>query len=289
VVDEKIQKGGLLNGRANIPSHLLGTVARATSIILLSLFAVLPIFFVLSVSLSGGGELHAGNLIPRTLTLENYRVLFYETDFFIWVKNSLIVAGTTALIALFITSLTAYTLSRFPFRGRDLMTSSLLVIQLFPGILSLVAVYKILQFFHLLDTHAALVLVYLAGAVPFTTWMIKGFLDTVPRTVEEAAVLDGAQPLTVYTLIVLPLSIPILLVVFAFNFIAAYSDFLMAAVVLTDTQRYTLALGLRSFLEGDFSTNWPVFSAAALCGSIPIIIMFLVIMRYGFSNHDLST
>lgn len=260
------------------------TSTRIIYIILLSVISLVPILFVLSVSLSKGGELYAGNILPSEFTLENYRVLFSETDFLTWVKNSVYISGTTALVAVFITSLSAYALSRYKFRGREMMTSTLLVIQLFPAVMSLVAIYKILQILKILDTHIALILVYLGGAIPFTTWLIKGFFDTVPKSTEDAAILDGAGPFVVYTSIILPLSIPILLVAFAFNFIAAYSDFLLAAVVLTDSHLYTLALGLRSFLEGDFSTNWPVFSAAALLGGVPVILMFILVMKLGFKD-----
>ncbi|MBN1572316.1 MAG: ABC transporter permease subunit [Deltaproteobacteria bacterium] len=253
------------------------SLAGSSFIVLIALFSSIPILFILSVSFSAGGELYSGRLLPEGFTLDNYVRLMAETDFLIWIKNSVYVSGMTALLAVVLTSLSAQVLSRYAFRGREVMTSTLLIVQLFPGIMSIVALYKILQFFKILDTLTALVLVYLAGAIPFTTWMIKGFFDTVPRSMEEAATLDGAGPLRIYLSIVLPTTAPILLVAFAFNFIASYCDFLLAAVVLTDSKLYTLALGLRSFLEGDFSTNWPEFCSAALLGGIPIILMFLVI------------
>lgn len=284
MVDKKGEGGDLLNQIGESIGRFASASTRTIYIILLSIVSLVPILFVLSVSFSKGGELYAGNIIPSEFTLENYRILFSETDFLTWVKNSVYISGTTALVAVFITSLSAYVLSRYRFRGRETMTSTLLVIQLFPAVMSLVAIYKILQILKILDTHIALILVYLGGAIPFTTWLIKGFFDTVPKSTEEAAILDGAGPLIVYTSIVLPLSVPILVVAFAFNFIAAYSDFLLAAVVLTDSNLYTLALGLRSFLEGDFSTNWPVFSAAALLGGVPVILMFVIVMKLGFKN-----
>ncbi len=245
---------------------------------ILALISAAPILFIASVSFSTGGELFAGNLLPTGFTLDNYRILFKETDFFRWVANSMIVASSTALIAVVITSLAAWTLSRYRFIGRSAIASGLFLVQLFPGVMSLVAIYKILQFLKILDTHGALVLVYLGGAVPFATWILKGFYDTISPSLEQAAYLDGAGPMGVYCRIVLPMSLPMLSAVFAFTFIAAYSDVLLAAVVLTDGRLYTLALGLRTFLEGDFSTNWSVFSAAALIGSIPIIGMFGVVM-----------
>jgi arabinogalactan oligomer/maltooligosaccharide transport system permease protein len=243
----------------------------------LCLASVLPILFVVSVSFSKGGELYAGRLLPEGLTLDNYRALFTTTDFLLWVKNSLVVASSTAFSAVVIASLSSFALARRRFFASDLIGTGILVVQFFPGVMSLVAIYKILQFLKILDTHAALVLVYLGGAVPFATWMLKGYYETTPRSLEEAATLDGAGPLGVYLFVVLPTSAPVLLVAFSLAFIAAYSDFLLAAVVLTDERLYTLALGLRTFLEGDFSTNWSIFSAAALVGSLPIIVMFLIV------------
>ncbi len=263
----------------------LGRAVRKGSALLfiavLCLAAAVPILFIVSVSFSAGGELYAGNLLPQSFTLDNYRTLFYDTDFLLWITNSVLVATPTAFLAVLITSLCSYALSRHRFFGKEGITTGLLVVQLFPGVMSLVAIYKILQFLKILDTHGALILVYLGGAVPFATWMLKGFYDTTSRSLEEAATLDGAGPFSVYLHVVLPGSAPMLAVAFAFTFIAAYSDFLLAAVVLTDEKLYTLALGLRTFLEGDFSTNWSVFSAAALLGSLPIIGMFLIVMLTG--------
>jgi arabinogalactan oligomer / maltooligosaccharide transport system permease protein len=247
----------------------------------LCLVSIIPILFIGSVSFSSGGELYAGNLLPRGFVLDNYRTLFFNTDFLLWVKNSCVVAASTAILATALVPLCAYILSRYRFAGKEFFTSGLLIVQLFPGVMSLAAVYKILQAAHILDTHFALVLVYLGGAMPFAAWMLKGYYDTVSRSIEEAALLDGAGPLRTYLFIVLPLSIPMLVVIFSFTFIAAYSDFILSAVVLTDERLYTLALGLRTFLEGDFSTNWPVFSAAALLGSLPIIGMFAIATAAG--------
>jgi arabinogalactan oligomer / maltooligosaccharide transport system permease protein len=266
------------------PGRVTTGMARTGSGIFISLLALIsaaPILFIVSVSLSSTGELFAGNIVPARLTLDNYRVLFTRTDFPTWVGNSLIVASSTAFFAVLITSLFAWTLSRYRFLGRTVISSGLLLVQLFPAVMSLVAIYKILQYLRILDTHGALVLVYLGGAVPFATWILKGFYDTISPSLEQAACLDGAGPASVYVWIVLPLSLPMLSAIFAFTFIAAYSDFLLAAVVLTDERLYTLALGLRTFLEGDFSTNWSVFSAAALTGSIPVIVMFGIIMLTG--------
>jgi len=250
-------------------------------ILLLVLFAGLPLLLVVSISLSPGQELYAGKILPDAITLEHYRALITETDFLLWMKNSVIVSGMTALAAVFVTSISAYALSRFPFPGGRAVSSGLLIVQLFPGILSLVAVYKILQILKLLDTHAALVLVYLAGAVPFSAWLIKGYFDSISATREEAAAVDGAGPFRIFFCITLPMGAPIIAVAFAFNFIAAYSDFLLAAVVLTEPKRYTLALGLRSFLEGDFSTNWPQFCAGALLGALPVMLLFILMALAG--------
>ncbi|MBN1883223.1 MAG: ABC transporter permease subunit [Deltaproteobacteria bacterium] len=251
------------------------SVSGSLIIALLVLFSGLPLVYVVSTSLSTSRGLSAGRILPEAITLDQYRSLIINTDFLLWMKNSMIISGTTALLAVFVTSLSAYALSRFPFPGRRNITSGLLIVQLFPNILALVAVYKILQILRLLDTHAGLVLVYLAGAVPFSAWLIKGYFDSIPATCEEAAAVDGAGPFRTFFYITLPMSMPIIVVVFAFNFIAAYSDFLLAAVVLTEPKRYTLALGLRSFLEGDFSTNWPQFCAGALLGALPILLLFL--------------
>jgi len=260
------------------------TIGASLFVIALSVAACIPILIIVLVSFSRGGELYAGTLLPAKFVLDHYRSLFLETDFLIWMKNSLIVSVMTAFLAILFSSIGAYVLSRYIFTGKKIAISTLMIIQLFPGVMSLVALYKIFQLFHLLNTYFSLILIYLGGAIPFTTSMLIGFYNTVPRSMEDAARLDGANMIEVYTRIIVPMSLPILLVCFAFNFIAAYSDFLLAAVIITDAHRYTLALGLRSFLEGDFSTNWPIFSAAALIGAIPIIGMFLIFFRTGMKT-----
>jgi len=267
--------------RGNMGRKKASSVYGSLIIILLVLFSGLPLLFVVSISVSSGQELSTGSILPKAMTLDHYRELITETDFLLWMKNSVIVSGMTALMAVLLTSLSAYALSRFPFPGRKSITSGLLIVQLFPGILTLVALYKILQILKLLDTHGALVLVYLAGAVPFSAWLVKGYFDSIPATREEAAAVDGAGPLRIFVSITLPMGAPIIVVAFAFNFIAAYSDFLLAAVVLTEPKRYTLALGLRSFLEGDFSTNWPQFCAGALLGACPVMMLFLIMALVG--------
>ena len=191
MVDKKGEGGDFLSKASENIGRFASASTRITYIVVLSIISLVPILFVLSVSFSKGGELYAGNILPSEFTLENYRILFSETDFLTWIKNSIYISGTTALVAVFITSLSAYVLSRYRFRGRETMTSTLLVIQLFPAVMSLVAIYKILQILKILDTHIALILVYLGGAIPFTTWLIKGFFDTVPKSTEEAYLLSS--------------------------------------------------------------------------------------------------
>ena len=258
-------------------SYLLVTHLFFIIFIIMVLF---PILYIITVSFNKGGELFASSLIPAAFTLQNYINLFTKTDFVIWIKNSIFISSTTAILAVFLTSASAYAFSRFKFWGKKYTLTVFLIIQLFPGIMSMVAIFKILQFLGLLDTHAGLILVYLGWAVPFSTWMMKGYFDTLPKSLEDAAYIDGATRFKTYIKIMLPLAKPIMTVVVIYNFIGAYSDFALAAIALTTRSKYTLALGLRSFHESAFSTNWPMFTAGALIGMIPILIAFFSAQRY---------
>lgn len=162
---------------------------------------------------------------------------------------------------------------------------ALLLVQMFPQMLAMVALYILLlrlgDFVPAigLNTHTGLILVYLGGALGFNTWLMKGYFDTIPRSLEESAMIDGATHFQAFTRIILPLARPILAVVFILQFIATYSEYLLASVLLTGVQRYTLAVGLRLFITGQYTTRWGVFAAASIIGALPIVLIFYLLQN----------
>ena len=177
----------------------------------------------------------------------------------------------------------AYAFSRLRFAGRVTMLKGILLIQVFPNLLALVSIYLLIQQVgdvipgFGLNTHAGLILVYLGGSMGMNIWLMKGFLDTIPRAIDESAMVDGATNFQIFTQLLLPLLRPILVVIGILSFIGTYGDFVMARVLLKSTEQFTLMVGLQIFTAGQFSKNWGAFSAGALIGALPIMIIYLAL------------
>lgn len=251
-------------------------------------YALFPVVWILSASFDPRNSLVNQKLIPPNATLDNYRVLF-NSDLFLfrtWMLNSLRIAIITTVLGVFFTALAAYAFSRFRFRGRQSLLQTILLIQVFPNFLNMVALFLILQQLGRyipwlgLNTHGGLILVYLGGVLGVNTWLMKGFFDTVPRDLDEAATIDGASHWQIFWQIIMPLVRPILVVVGLLIFIGTYSEFVLARVMLQSSKNYTLAVGLSLFIRDQYANRWGVFAAGALIGAIPIVVIFLALQRY---------
>jgi ABC-type maltose transport system permease subunit len=246
------------------------------------LYALFPIVFVVGTSLNPSGGLQTTQFFPDNPTLDNFRSLLQDTDFPRWMLNSLVLSTLTGLITVALCAFAAYSFSRFRFRSRKRLLQGLLLSQVFPNVLAIVAVFLILQqigeFYPRfgLNTLGGLMLIYLGGAIGFNTWLMKGFFDTVPRELDESAMLDGASSWQTFYSIILPLVRPVLAVIFMLSFIGTYGEYLMARVILTDTEQYTVALGLSLFLGDEFSVRYGEFAAGAVIAAIPTLILFYV-------------
>lgn len=250
---------------------------------------VLPVVLVMAASLRSSSTLVAENLFPSLgeMTLANYQRLLKETLFLHWMGNTLIVSTVSSIIALVVTAVAGYAFSRFRFVGRRNGLMVMILLQMFPAAMAMVAVFRLLQYLGAatggvlgLNSLLGLSLVYIGAGIPFNTWMIKGYVDALPRELEESATIDGATPTQIFLQIILPLMGPILAVVAIFNFIAPYSDYIFPSVVMFEEGRYTLAVGMNSFISGSFSTNWTLFAAASMLGAIPILVLFFALQRF---------
>jgi len=251
-------------------------------------FALFPLVWTLSAALNPANTLINQNLIPENASLKNFKYLFNNTQhpFPIWLWNSVKISFITSFIAVSMTALAAYPFSRFEFRGRRNGLFVILLIQIFPQMLAMVAIYllflniqEVLPAFGL-NTHPAIITIYLGGAIGVNTWLMKGYLDTIPNSLEEAAYIDGASKFQAFYRIILPLARPILAVLFVLQFIATYSEYILASIILNSNQKYTLAVGLHLFISDMYSNRWGVFSAAALLGALPIVILFMSVQKY---------
>jgi arabinogalactan oligomer / maltooligosaccharide transport system permease protein len=252
-------------------------------------FALTPVLMIVTSSLDPRNTLSNQRLIPLGASLENYRELFSSQihPYGVWFWNTMKIAVVTSSLTVLICSISAFAFSRFRFKGRRGLLLSVFLIQVFPNTLTMVATFLLIQAFGLfvpwlgLNSHGGLILVYLGGAMGINTWLMKGYFDTVPRSLDESAKMDGASNWQVYWRILLPVVTPVLTVVGLLSFIAAYSDFLIPQIILQDTRQFTLAVGLTLFIRnGDYSESWGVFAAGALIGAVPIVTLYLFLQNF---------
>lgn len=252
------------------------------------LLSLLPSLLVLMASFRSGNSLFGSlSSLWSELTLRNYSRLLTDTPFLHWMWNSLIVSALAASVAVTVTTLAGYAFARFRFPGRKYGLLVMILLQMFPAGMAMVAVFRLLQVMGQatggwigLNSLLGLSLVYIGGGIPFNTWMIKGYIDSLPKELEESAYLDGATPHQTFFQVILPLLGPILAVVTVFNFITPYSDFIFPSVLMQSGDRYTLAVGMQGFVSGNFSANWSLFAAASILGSLPILVLFFSVQRF---------
>lgn len=251
-------------------------------------YATLPLLYVVSASLNPTGTLTGSNRLFRTVGLDSYRRLLASDQFpfLTWFKNSLIIGTTTAVLSLLLGALAAYAFSRMRFRGRRTGLLTIVLIQMFPQLLAVVAIFLLLtQIGELipsigLNTQAGLICVYLGAALGVNTYMMYGYFNTVPTEIDEAARVDGAGHARIFFTIILRLVAPILAVVALLSFIASMNDFVIASVVLIDPERQTLAVGLYRMVSNPNYADWSAFAAGAVMASLPVVALFLFLQKY---------
>lgn len=256
-------------------------------------FALFPVVWILSAAFDPLGSLASQRLIPRNASLENFRELFDDNvgdvvPYARWYLNTMIIAGAAALGQTFLSAMAAYAFSRMRFKGRRTGLLTVLLVQMFPQLLAFTAIFVLMvdlrDIFPAigLGTRLGLILVYLGGSLGVNTWLMKGFFDTIPTDLDEAAKVDGATANQIFFRVILPLGAPILAVVGLLSFIFLINDFVIASAVVGQgsDQNFTLAVGLQRFLENEFSQRWGVFAAGALLAGVPIIVIFQFLQRF---------
>ena len=270
--------------RENLWRHITG--------IIMCVFALFPLYLVVITSFNESGSLKITSFIPTEISFANYKLLFTDEriPYMTWMKNSLVIASFVAVVSVVVGAASAFAFSRLKFKGKKAGIQILLLIQMFPAILALSAVYVIMERVYTfapgigLGTQAGLILIYLGGAMGVNIWLLKGFVDSIPTELDEAAKIDGATPVQTYWLIFVPLAAPVLAVVALLSFIGTFNEFILARLFLVDMESRTVAVGLQQFIGGQFSENWGPFAAGSIIASIPIVIIFLSLQRYIISG-----
>jgi arabinogalactan oligomer/maltooligosaccharide transport system permease protein len=264
--------------------------------ILFALWALVPVAYIISAAFNADSSLSGASLIPRKVTLDNFTKLFASgdatkhiasaADYPHWYLNTMIVSAATAFLSVMIGAMAAYAFSRFRFRGRRMGMLALLLIQMFPQLLAVVAIYLIVfnvgDVFHVigLNTLTGLIIVYLGGVLGVNTWLMKGFFDTIPSELDESARVDGATPAQVYWGVVLPLAAPVLAVIALLSFVGTVNEFVIASVLLQTSKHQTLPVGLFNFIGTQYAESWGPFAAGVILAALPVMILFTSLQKF---------
>jgi arabinogalactan oligomer/maltooligosaccharide transport system permease protein len=264
-------------------------------LIVVVLLTIYPVLWVITIAFSGSQSLAIADLPPDPGTLDrlraivpwpatwsiaNFTSVMTDQPFARWMFNSVVIAVATTLVGVFLSCTGAYAFSRFKFPGRRAGMMAFLVSQMFPGTLTLIPLYIIIvQWLGLGGTRFGLIIVYATTSIPFSVWMLKGYFDTIPRELEEAAVMEGAGPGTIFWRIVLPLSMPAIAITALFSFMTSWNEFILAATFMNQEDMYTAPVGLKFFVGG-FQQQWGYFAAGAIIVSLPVVVLFLYLQKY---------
>lgn len=268
----------------------LRLTASYAVLVVMALVALFPILQVFNISLRPADRLLSTSLelIPANATMGNYVALITERPFLLWLLNSSFVAFVVTLTGVALASTSGYAFSRFSFIGKKAGLLSLLVTQMFPATMLLLPMYIMLVKLGLINTYLGIVIMYSATALPFCIWQMKGYYDTIPTSLEEAGRIDGCNQFQTFYRIILPLAAPALVITALFSFMAAWTEYVVAAQVLQDTELWTLPLGLKSF-ESNMGSEWGLYGAASMIVTIPVVVLFLGLSRWLVSGLTLGS
>lgn len=276
------------NSASNLPARrkkfsardVFATFGVYALLIFMALLVLTPIVWIIGASFNPMSSLLSATAFPENPTVLHYVKLIKETKFVYWYANTLKIAIINMAISVVLTSMTSYVFSRFRFKGKRAGLLSILILQMFPSFMGMMATYNILWQLNLLDTHFGLILTYAAGQVPYNTWLVKGYLANIPRSLDEAAKLDGASNLRIFTQIVLPLMKPILIFVALSQFITPWMDFIFPRMILSSPEKKTLAIGLYDMINANTNNNFTTFAAGAILVAVPITILYVCLQKY---------
>ncbi|EGQ9411495.1 TPA: sugar ABC transporter permease [Vibrio cholerae] len=262
---------------------LLTKLATAIVYLFLTINAILvlgPVLWTVLASFKPGNNLFSSSFGEFTFTLDHYKALFTDTPYLEWYKNTFLLATANMLISLMVVTMTAFVFSRYRFQGKRNVLMSILVLQMFPAFLSMTAIYILLSKMGLIDTYIGLLFVYVTGSLPFMTWLVKGYFDAIPTSLDEAAKIDGAGHMTIFLEIILPLAKPILVFVALVSFTGPWMDFILPTLILRSEEKMTLAIGIFSWITSNSAENFTLFAAGSLLVAVPITLLFVITQKH---------
>ncbi|HWT77053.1 MAG TPA: sugar ABC transporter permease [Mobilitalea sp.] len=249
-------------------------------LIIVCIIVIIPVIWIVMSSFNKGKGLMSSTLLPKHVTLENYFNLFKNTDYLIWFKNSLSIALLNAFVSVILIMVTAWVVSRFNFKGRKAGLMTMLILSMFPSFLSMTAIYTLFMTFGLNKSVLSLVLVYSAGAIPYNVWLVKGYLDGIPMSLDEAAYIDGSSKLNTFFKIIIPMSTPIIVFCAVSQFMTPWMDYILPNLLYTGESTRTIAVGLYTMIAGNETANFTEFASGTVLIAVPITILYLLFQKY---------
>lgn len=257
------------------------TILIYAILIVACICAIYPISTILTVALRPSDALFTKSLsiIPPNATFDNFKQAFIQYDMLGWLFHSFVVSSAACAFSVMASISAGYAFSRFEFRGKKMGLSLILVTQMFPLAMTLLPLYLMIINFNMTNSYWALAIIYVSSSIPFNIWMMKGFYDTIPKSLEESAYVDGASVFRSFYQIILPLAKPAVALTALFSFMGAWSEYLIASVIINEAGKLTLPVGLVS-MQGQFATAWGIYSAGALITAVPVMILFICLSKY---------
>lgn len=250
-----------------------------------SLLIIYPLVWTVGASLNPGNSLMSSSIIPKNISLEHYAALFNgQVDYVTWYWNSMKISFFTMVLTLIFVSFTAYSFSRFRFVGRKNGLVLFLLLQMIPQFSALIAIFVLSQMLGLVNSHLALVLIYVGGMIPMNTYLMKGYIDAIPRDMDESARMDGAGHFRIFCEIIMPLSKPIIAVIALFSFTGPLGDFILSTTILRTPDQFTLPIGLYNLVSMKMGASYTTYAAGAVLISVPVALLFLWLQKFFVSG-----
>ena len=260
------------------------TILVHAQILIMCVVVLVPILWIVGSAFGNTTSIAQSKIIPDDPTLANFERLFENTRYTTWYLNTFKIAIVTTIFSVLISTITAYVFSRFKFKGKRIGLMSILVVQIFPSFLGMTAIYMLFFNAGLLDNIYSLVLVYVAGRIPMDVWLMKGYLQNIPMSLDEAAMIDGSSRMRTFFTIILPLSVPMVTFLAVTAFMSPWMDFIFPRLLLTSDSNKTLAIGLWELVNGQANNDFTAFAAGAVLVAIPITFLYMSLQKYLISG-----
>ncbi|HAX73300.1 MAG TPA: sugar ABC transporter permease [Firmicutes bacterium] len=260
--------------------EILYTVFIYAELILMCIIVLFPVVWIVGSSFNQGSSLAGASPIPDNPTIEHYFRLFKETNFAQWYLNTLKIAFINMILSVILSTSMGYIFARYRFKGKKPALIAVLVLQMFPSFMGMTALYILFLTFNMLDNHWALILVYAAGQIPYNTWLIKGYLGSIPRELDESAMIDGATKSQIFFKIIFPLAQPMIAFVAVTQFMAPWMDFIFPRMIISSNSKLTLAVGLYDMISGQTQNNFTMFAAGCVLVAVPMTVIYIASQKF---------